>query len=526
MMSLGLMMILSAPLGAAPPDATPHAQTGPSTSRFAIVVGYNLSPDKRTAPLRYADDDAVATHQLLQDAHVNSRLLVHMDEDTERLHPELVPDAPPTLDAVLSTFASVRREMIDAAATGAQTELLFFYSGHGDVEHGEGFVNLEGGRLTRSDLYERILDKSPATRNHVFIDACKSYFMVFGRGPGGERAPYNAPFVDRAGVARFFNTGFVLSTSSAQDSHEWERLQAGIFSHEVRSALRGGADADGDGEITYEELGAFLSVANAKIANARYRPSFVVRAPGKPPGDLSDAVLAWPSANDVLLVDEGPGHVYVETASGDRIADVNPKPDQVTPVYLPSLRPVFVRKADESAEIEVRDGGRVALSQLRSGPASIARKGALHVAFEVLFEQPFGMSDVASFRSVYAQEREPIDWLATEIDADVPIIERLRPAALWTAGAAITIGIGANIWAYERRHAGEKSSQLRQVRLNRTIDTLNTAAACAYGVAGLAGAGWLVMYLMSDQSGSDRPTAFVVPQHDAMTLGVVFPLSP
>jgi hypothetical protein len=52
--------------------------------------------------------------------------------------------------------------MIDAATTGAQTEFMFFYSGHGDVEHGEGFVNLDGGRLTRSDLYERILAVSPA----------------------------------------------------------------------------------------------------------------------------------------------------------------------------------------------------------------------------------------------------------------------------------------------------------------------------------------------------------------------------
>ena len=108
--------------------------------------------------------------------------------------------------------------------------------------------------------------RSPAARNHVFIDACKSYFLAFEKGPGGRRSPYTRSFVDASVPSRLTTTGFVLSTSSDRDSHEWERYQGGILSHELRSALRGGADADGDGRVDYAEIGAFLASRQLSIA--------------------------------------------------------------------------------------------------------------------------------------------------------------------------------------------------------------------------------------------------------------------
>jgi len=83
---------------------------------------------------------------------------------------------------------------------------------------------------------------------------------------------------------------FILSTSSDRDSHEWERFQAGILSHELRSALRGAADANLDGVVTYRELGAFLVRANQAIVNRRYRPDFMVRPPSN---EFRTELLAW-----------------------------------------------------------------------------------------------------------------------------------------------------------------------------------------------------------------------------------------
>ncbi len=61
-----------------------------------------------------------------------------------------------------------------AIASHPHAELFVFYSGHGDVAHGEGYVMLEDRRLTRRMLYQ-LLASSGAERNHVIVDACKPF---------------------------------------------------------------------------------------------------------------------------------------------------------------------------------------------------------------------------------------------------------------------------------------------------------------------------------------------------------------
>ena len=141
-------MALALALGEAP--ALPSSEA----VRFAVVVGNNRPETGRAETLRYADDDAVATHHLLLEAGVDSVLLARLDDDSRKLHPELAPFGAPRGkeldDAFVATVAKIRQ----AAARGAETELLIFYSGHGDVDGGEGYVVLEDRRLTRSWLHE------------------------------------------------------------------------------------------------------------------------------------------------------------------------------------------------------------------------------------------------------------------------------------------------------------------------------------------------------------------------------------
>ena len=63
--------------------------------RFAIVIGNNLPETSDTPPLRYADDDAVATHRLLVEAGIESVLFARLDPDSRQLHPQLQPRAAP-----------------------------------------------------------------------------------------------------------------------------------------------------------------------------------------------------------------------------------------------------------------------------------------------------------------------------------------------------------------------------------------------------------------------------------------------
>lgn len=472
-----LLVGLSARAAAARPAAP--------VARFAIVIGNNQPDGNRAEPLRFADDDAVATHRLLMDAGVESHLLVTLDADSQRLHSSLNRDGTPSLRDLERVFSAISSEVRAHTQRGEATELLLFYSGHGDAEHGEGYVVLEDEHLTRSRLFS-LLSRSPATRNHVFVDACKSYFLVYAKGPGGRRSAYAPAFVESAIPGQLANTGFVLSTSSDRDSHEWDHYQAGIFSYELRSALRGAADANHDGRINYAELGAFLSVANSGIKNAKLRPDFMVRPPRS---GATGEILGWKAETAALRLTGPSGHLYVETAQGERLLDAHPAAGEFVNVHLPELRPLFVRKDDESAEYVLTNqtsGEELAL--LTPTVPEVGRKGALNLALQQLFAAPFGSENVHEFEVQSMLVLPPLE--TADVPTATPAHSTLGTVAGWVAigagGAALTL-TGASI-ATSLSSKGE--SQVEVERHNQQVRTLNIASAVGYAIAGVAGLTW------------------------------------
>lgn len=413
---------------------------GALPERFALVVGHN-QPDVPDIPvLRYADDDAVATHHMLVEAGVTSILLTTLDDETAQALPDVVVTGPPTRAAVAAAFEQLRRGMQAARDTGGSPEFLLYYSGHGNIRDGEGYVVLQDGPLTRTELWEQLLAHSPAVANHVMVDACRSFFMAYGRGAGAERTRAPRGFSTRVLTDVRNRTGLMLSTSSDRESHEWERFRAGIFSHELRSALRGGADADLDGTVTYAEVGAFLEAANRAIENPRFRPEFLL----VPPGSRRDVpVLGWPET-DVLTVDaQDAGHLHVEDAAGTRLADVHPRPGQQAALHVPPVRPLYVRAG--AAEWAMTRPGSAALATLAALATTATEKGAEHRAYVKLFDAPFGAQDVAAYAP------RPVKWeVAGNI---VPLPD--GPQAVWwprvrlagtlagAAGSAGLLGVGA-----------------------------------------------------------------------------------
>jgi hypothetical protein len=462
----------------------PAVAAAADVARFAIVIGNNHGEADNVAELRFADDDAVATHELLLEAGVDSVLLTRLDQDSRRLYPQFDGVQPPRRRDLDDAFAAVSARMRVAASGGAVTELLLFYSGHGDVAGGEGYVVLEDGRLTRTMLHT-LLAHSPAVRNHVFVDACKSYFLAFDKGAGGRRETYGSSFVADTVPAGLANTGFVLSTSSDRDSHEWERYQAGILSHELRSALRGAADVDRDGRITYAELGAFLATANESIPNPKYRPDFMVRPPGR---DLRREVLNWNASAAAVRIQGAPvGHFYVETADGERLLDGHPELGQEVALHVPAARPLFVRRNDETAEYVVLGPGPVRVASLDAAPSSVERKGALHLAFEQLFALSFGRRNVAEFeRRIDLAEVSPPARESPTSHTRATIRAIAGPVAI----AAAAAGVALNIVSAQRYYAGQGASQVRIAELNRTVRALNTASIACYAVAGAAALTW------------------------------------
>ncbi|MEZ4272247.1 MAG: hypothetical protein R3C68_12720 [Myxococcota bacterium] len=81
--------------------------------------------------------------------------------------------------------------------------------------------------------------------------------------------------------------GVILASTTTQEAHEWEALQSGVFSYEVRSGLYGAADANVDQKISYNEIASFVYRANEAIPNERFRPRIFCKTT-REDNDLAD----------------------------------------------------------------------------------------------------------------------------------------------------------------------------------------------------------------------------------------------
>jgi hypothetical protein len=471
--------------------------------QLAIVIGNNRPDTPARASLRYADDDAVATHRLLVEAGVRSFLLAAPDADTRALNPGVQPDGAPRWGDLQRGIRTAAALLERARSEKRATEVLIYYSGHGDVAGGESYLALEDRRLTRTLFFDEVLARLPADRRHVIVDACKSFFLAAPKGPGGVRGPLQGDLLATRRRDLVEGTGFVLSTSSARDSHEWERYQGGVFSHQIRSALRGAADADGDGRITYAEVGAFLRAANRSIPNPLLRPDFLLRPPGGK-DDLSLPLLAWrrPGAASRLIVDREPAaHLLVESPLGLRLADLPPSRGAVRKVMVPAERPLYIRRDDGTAEYLLAGAGDTTLSALR--PVRLASKGALHAALERLFDSPFGPPDVDDYRAAFGRELAD-EALAARLTADSPSARRRDRIQKWagvTAIAAAVVAIALGAVAIERYATRSGASQVDRQERNGVIKGLGAASGVLGVVAVGAGVTWLVLRLRAGANG-------------------------
>ena len=153
------------------------------------------------------------------------------------------------------------------------------------------------------------------------------------------------------------------------------------------------------------------------------------------------------------------GHVYVESARGERLLDAHPSPGQPLALRLPEERPLFVRKQDNTAELVVSEREPVTLAWQVPPASEIARKGALHLAFERLFASPFGPPAVTAFESrppdLELRQIEPPAATATATLPN-PRVATARRVAGWTAVAAGAAGIVFSALALDR-YAAERT---------------------------------------------------------------------
>lgn len=373
-----------------------------ATRLYVIAIGNNQAPPgadaKVVPPLRYADDDAAAMVSFATQLAARTTLMTVMDVDTRRLYPELLAGAvAPTLAELRRTVAWHRTQIELDRRAGDESVVLFFFSGHGLMPaNGAPSLAMLDGPLTRAVLYDEILQSLPARYVHLLIDACHAEAIVRPRGadlPLIAVDPDEASAVlGRTTLARFPNAGAILAASRAKEAHEWDRLQHGVFTYELLSALRGGGDVNLDGSIEYSEVFAFITAANHGVGNPRASLDVRVYPPLINPRaqliDLRSVTRAQRLDSD----GRGPTSLRIEDDLGRSVAAVNTEPGLGFSLRLPSDRGLFLKLSD-GREAEIRPGVAevIPLVDLVWRKPPTRTRGALDSALDHgLFTMPFG----------------------------------------------------------------------------------------------------------------------------------------
>jgi hypothetical protein len=387
-------------------SATPARRTV-----FAVVVANNESADGKRPPLQYADDDAAGYYRLLEAQADEAALLAVLDKQTQQRHPGLAARArPPTRAELLAVLRRFNDSMRKVREAGGTPVLYLVYAGHGQRDAGgEGSITLLDGFFRRSELFGQVLAPSQAAYLHLIVDACDSYFFVHSRGALPVGPSYAAAVGEHLGareLSRYPQVGVVLSTTREQESHEWSAIQSGVFSHQVRSALAGAGDVNGDGMVEYSELAAFVAAANQGVADVRARVELFARAPALDrAAPLAD--LRRSGRLGFLLLPPGlSGRMWVEDVRGVRVAELNKDAQRPVVLALRAEDTYYLRSAGGEARAAVpRRGEVVDASGLSWSPLPLAARGPIQDAYgERLFNVPFGPT---FYRGFAASMNEP-----------------------------------------------------------------------------------------------------------------------
>lgn len=486
-------------------------------SRLALVVGNNTSQTPDLDTLSFADDDALRTGELLEVLGFDVTVMTRLDSDTSALMKPSSPPLPPTREAVLGGLRDLVQEAQRLAALGERPVLYFAFAGHGSYDaEGRGFLHLTDGRLTLRDLvHELVLPTADLCDVVLILDSCNAEFLVKSRGSASRRPA--GPTTLK--LEEYRHVGLILSSSVTGEVREWGRFLGGVFSHQLRSALMGGADQDCDGLITFPELAAFLEAANQGVTNPELRLKPYVRAPLGNPG----LVVASPSdalnLGRLILDAPRPLRLTVLDSHLARRADVHLDgkcPEQLVLVpgqtYTLSISSPAAGDMESASQREVTAvipaGQQVRLSALPSNSqTNLASRGTDLYFRQHLFEVPFGSYYFAEYVSGPYQES-----LVLERSYEAPWYS--NPWGWLAVGsglAASTLGAVFMLMADDAAASARSATWAQDIhRYNQDVDRYNQASGVSWALAGAAFVTGTLVFLLDTRWETER----VIPEFD------------
>jgi len=478
-------------------------------SRLALVVGSNAALTSDVSPLSFADDDSIRTGQVLQTLGVTVQVLADVDDDTRRLYPDGSWNAPSRQDVLKSLDQLVSQGKV-LAEQGSSVTLFFVFSGHGSYDaEGRGFLHLTDGQLTHRDLFSRLIAPTAGVCDVVIVlDTCNAEFLLQTRGSALRR-----PVGPRTLVLEDYDhVGLVLSVSASGEVREWGRALGGVFSHQLRSALMGGADQDCDGRITFPELAAFLDAANRDVTNPSLRLTPYVRPPLGNAGAVLVAPGAARSAARLVLDRPRPLRLTLLDAHLARQSDLNLEgacPREV--LLLPGQMGTVL--VDEREYALPGSASTVKLSELQHAPSGDGLPRGMDQYYRNnLFKTPYGADFFRSYTSGPWQE-----GLVVERSFSAPWYHSTWGwVGIGVAAAGATVGSVLMGLAHQAEGDARNSVWSADIHHhNQRVERFNLYSAISWGVSGAALLTGIAGFLV------DRPvnTERYVPRFRNGTLG-------
>ena len=483
---------------------------------FAVIVGNNQSLEPNLPALHYADDDAARYFELFRALGARVELFAVLDPASQERYPEATRAAKvPQREAVLAGVQRLHQEI--AAGEPAESVLYFVFSGHGSVARSyEGYLHLLDARLTRGDLFREIVAPSPAAYNHLILDACQAYFLVASRGEDEPLPDFRAAvraYLAAEDIARYPNTGFVLSSARDLETHEWAAYEAGVFSHELISALVGAADVDCDGRVGYPEARAFLTAANRDVKDPRARLAILARPPAKDIGQPLLDLGAFASGALLRLTAADAGRFSLQDDRGVRYADLNKAREGELVLRLVPRPQYYLRRSGEEARVPAQHSGAIEAAGLEWQTALAARGAVQDTLRQGLFAVPFGPTFYEGYVASIAGAALDISLIDGAALPEFPEKGQgsLRPWAWGTLGLAVAAAAGAGAAGI----LAENSFDEFRDRLNDTgladadlmdeVDDRRTATNVLAAVAAASAAASLVLFLVEPRTEDDEP---------------------
>ena len=331
--------------------ALPALPAVAATGRFAVFVG-NDHGDPARPRLWYAERDAERMYRTLGelgDFDAGATILLKGR----------------SVSALLDALRALEPRIRAARAAGDRTLLLIYYSGHAS----SAGLELGADRLS-FDTLRTVLAASGADAKIAVVDACEAGLLTQVKGAAA------APTLEFALPSDDAATGMALiaSTAVGETAQESAALGGSFFTHHLEVALRGAADADGDGRVTLSEAFRYTSARTSAGTSATQagpqHPTYAFKMAGR--GDVVLADLRRGDARLVVPADLGATYVvkaallYAEVPGGA----------QETTLALPAGHYRIERRAREGrsvADLTLVSGRTTSLPSLEPTRYEVAR---------------------------------------------------------------------------------------------------------------------------------------------------------